>query len=82
MCQTKTELNDSSVSPYFIIYHSANRIFFEERFEKKLWLILIWGEYSESNSGSPLLHTLSHKLAHKVENVSNPMQSYDIWSVA
>lgn len=24
----------------------------------------------------------SHKLAHKVENVPNPVQSYDIWSVA
>lgn len=31
---------------------------------------------------SMTLHTLSHKLAHKMENVPNPVQSYDIWSVA
>lgn len=62
-----------------VIYsHLANKMFFLTGLD----VILFRGEDSGSNTGSPSLQPLSHNLAHKVENVLNPMQSYDIWSVA
>lgn len=53
-------------------------MFFKDRPEPKLQSVLIerWIEVMQRYT------RFSHKLAHKVENVPNPVQSYDIWSVA
>lgn len=73
--QKRAVLIDSSAgfqSLEFTLPPSASKMLPGE----KLRLILVWGEYSATSAG------FSHKLAHKVENVPNPRQSYDIWSVA